>query len=50
MIIIYINLNELYIIDELIKIIECELNKEAKNIKNIEEIREYLTEYSKIIQ
>ena len=46
----YIYLNELYIIEELIKIIEYQLNKEIRNIKNIEEIRETLTENSKIIQ
>ena len=45
-----INLNELCIIDELIKIIEYELDKGIKNIKNIEIIRNYLVENSKIIQ
>jgi len=45
-----IYLNELFIIDELIKIIEYELDKGIKNIKNIEIIRNYLIENSKIIQ
>ncbi len=45
-----INLNELCIIDELINIIEYELDKGIKNIKNIEIIRNYLVENSKIIQ
>jgi len=45
-----INLNELCIIDELIKIIEYELDKGIENTKNIEIIRDYLIENSKIIQ
>ena len=45
-----IYLNELYIIDELIKIIDYELDKGIENIKNIEEIKNYLVENSKIIQ
>ena len=45
-----INLNELYIIDELIKIIDYELDKGIENIKNIEEIKNDLIENSKIIQ
>ena len=43
-------LNELYIIDELIKIIDYELDKGIENIKNIEQIKNYLVENSKIIQ
>ena len=43
-------LNETYIIDELIKVIEYQLDKGIKNIENIEEIREKLSENSKIIQ
>lgn len=45
-----IYLNEIYIIDELIKIIEYELDKGIKSIENIEDIRENLVENSKIIQ
>ena len=45
-----IYLNELFIIDELIKIIEYELDRGIENIKNIEIIRKYLIENSKIIQ
>ena len=45
-----IYLNELYIIDELIQIIEYQLEKGIKNIDNIEDIREKLIENSKIIQ
>jgi len=45
-----INLNELYIIDELLKIIEYQLDKGTKNIENIEEIRDILIDNSKIIQ
>ena len=45
-----IYLNELFIIDELIKIIEYELDKGIENIKNIETIRNYLIENSKIMQ
>ena len=45
-----IYLNELYIIDELIKIIDYELDKGIENIKNIEEIKNYLIKNSKIIQ
>ena len=43
----YLYLNELYIIDELIKIIDYNPNS---NIKVIEDIRNYLTENVKIIQ
>ena len=43
-------MNELYIIDELIKIIEYQLEKGIKNIHNIEDMREKLIENSKIIQ
>ena len=46
----YIYLNELYIIDELLKIIEYELDKGIDNIKNIEIIKNYLIENSKVIQ
>ena len=45
-----IYLNELCIIDELINIIEYELDKGINNIKNIEIIRNYLVDNSKIIQ
>ena len=45
-----IYLNELFIIDELIKIIEYQFEKGIKNIENIESIREKLIENSKIIQ
>ena len=45
-----IYLNELFIIDELIKIIEYQLEKGIKNMENIEDIREKLVENSKIIQ
>ena len=45
-----IYLNELYIIDELIKVIDYELDKGIENIKNIEEIKNYLIKNSKIIQ
>ena len=45
-----IYLNELFIIDELIKIIEYQFEKGIKNIENIEVIREKLVENSKIIQ
>ena len=45
-----IYLNELFIIDELIKIIEYQFEKGIKNIENIESIREKLVESSKIIQ
>jgi hypothetical protein len=40
-----IYLNELYIIDKLIKIIECEQDKELKNIKNIGDIRKKLKKF-----
>jgi len=43
-------LNELFIIDELIKIIEYEFEKGIKKLENIEVIREKLIENSKIIQ
>ena len=43
-----IYLNELCYIDELIYIIEYELNKGINNIKNIEIIRNYLVDNSKI--
>ena len=39
-----IYLNELFIIDELIKIIEYQFEKGIKNIENIESIREKLVE------
>ena len=45
-----IYLNELFIINELIKIIEYQFEKGIKNIKNIETIREKLIENSKILQ
>ena len=45
-----IYLNELFIIDELIKIIEYQFEKGIKNIENIESIREKLVESSKIIE
>ena len=45
-----IYLNELFIIDELIIIIEYELDKGIENIQNIEIIRNYFIDNSKIIQ
>ena len=45
-----IYLNELFIIDELIKIIEYQFEKGIKKLENIEAIREKLIENSKIIQ
>ena len=46
----YIHINELYIIEELIKIIDYELEKGITSLKNLEDIREILIENSKIIQ
>ena len=45
-----IYLNELFIIDELIIIIEYKLDKVIENIQNIKIIRNYFIDNSKIIQ
>ena len=45
-----IYLNELFIIDELIVIIEYELDKGIENIQNIETIKNYFIDNSKIIR
>ena len=46
----YIYLNELYTIDELIKIIDYQLSINSININNIKKIRKYLRESAIIIQ